>query len=70
MLITLSKVLLTIATLCIVAIMYETMFRKVEKRRKKEQQENNNFREKCKATKKQNYEEWRAEQKTKGEENI
>ena len=65
MLITLSKVLLTIATLCIVAIMYETMFRKVEKRRKKEQQENNNFREKCKATKKQNYEEWRAKRQKK-----
>lgn len=65
MLITLSKILLAIATLCIVAIMYETMFRKIERRRKKEQQENNDFREKCKTTKKQNYEEWKAEREKK-----
>ena len=70
--ISLSAIIIIMLILTFKIFVIEEKIRKkaFQEKWEKEQQENNDVRKKCKTTKKQNYEEWRAEQKTEGEENI
>ena len=65
--ISLSAIVIIMLILTFKIFVIEEKIRKkaFQEKWEKEQQENNDFREKCKATKKQNYEEWKAEREKK-----